>query len=71
MYTQCLALALALTLTPPAVASTILADENFAAYAGAGLSPGGASGTLDSNIWSVTGASDGPAPFGSSVVFAH
>lgn len=66
MYTHCLTLTLALTLTPPAVASTILADEYFAAYAGAGLSPGGANGTLDSNLWSVTGASDGPAPFGSN-----
>lgn len=66
MYTHCLTLALAITLAPPAFASIILAQENFATYTGAGLAPGGANGMLDSNIWSVTGASDGPAPFGAS-----
>ena len=67
MYTHCLTLALALTLGPPAFASMILADENFAAYTAAGLAPGGAGGMLDSNAWSVSGASDGPAPFGASL----
>jgi hypothetical protein len=66
MYTHGFTLMLALAVAQPAHSSMILASENFTTYTGVGLAPGGGNGMLDSDLWSVTGASDGPSAFGAT-----
>ncbi len=62
-----LALAAALALIAPAAPATVLLDEDFSHYTGAGLSPGGPAGTLDSSTWTIAGASDGDSPHGAVI----
>jgi len=57
-------LLVALLAAPGAGAAPLLLDEHFADFAGNGLRPGGAGGTLDSLVWRVEGASDGASAFG-------
>ena len=42
----------------------LIYEENFGAFQGSGLTPNGVEGTLDSNLWKVTGLSDGDGEFG-------
>lgn len=52
-----------LMLNTPGVPVTI----DFTGFAGAGFQPGGGAGTLDSDLWGVTGFSEGGVDFGATV----
>lgn len=51
-------------LSQPAMGTSLLVNDNFAGFAATGLSPDGAAGTLDSTLWTISGASDGDTLFG-------
>ena len=45
-----------------------IAMQDFATFAGAGISPGGGDGRLDSNRFAISGFSDGDSAFGDTVL---